>query len=258
MVKSLQAGFGAPLGRPLMTELYNRGVRGVRLDMQDVTDALTFYVLTQEALDAGLRPLLIINALQPAWIPSDVPLDIEFINEPDLAGWSPAQYATALCFVEKLLDRQHRLWAGGVSNCSKNRLAWLAEVVRQIPLGIGVSVHRYPKNGARPLDPQDGFKTRAEEMRAIRSVVGGRPWGCSEFGYHTGLQKTGRWFWTRRWHWTDNQVAVFARQEWALWENAGAEFAVWYQVGDGPADPYCYGIRAYEGTWKPVSETFQG
>ena len=259
MVKSLQAGFGEPLGAPLMTELYSRGVRGVRLDMQGVTDASTLCALTDEALNAGLRPLLIINAMQPEWIPSRVPLDIEFINEPDLAGWSASRYATALCLVERRLDGKHRLWAGGVSNCTKNKLRWLADVVRQIPLGIGVSVHRYPKNGAKPIDPQEGFTTRAEEMRAIRAVAGARPWGCSETGYHTGPQKSGWWLWTKRWQWTDNQVAAFARQEWALWESAGAEFCIWYQLNDGVSgDPIDhFGIRRLDGTWKPVSETFK-
>ena len=259
MVKSLQAGFGEPLGAPLMTELYSRGVRGVRLDMQGVTDASTLCALTDEALNAGLRPLLIINAMQPEWIPSRVPLDIEFINEPDLAGWSASRYATALCLVERRLDGKHRLWAGGVSNCTKNKLRWLADVVRQIPLGIGVSVHRYPKNGAKPIDPQEGFTTRAEEMRAIRAVAGARPWGCSETGYHTGPQKTGMWWWTKRWHWTDNQVAAFARQEWNLWEQAGAEFAVLYQLRDGQSpDPIDrFGIQRADGSWKPVSDTFK-
>jgi hypothetical protein len=94
-------------------------------------------------------------------------------------------------------------------------------------------------------------------MDYLLRVVGGRPWGVSEFGYHTGPQKTGWWFWTRRWQWTDTQVAAFARADWLRWKAAGAEFACWYQVGDGPVDPYRYGIRAFDGSWKSVSETFR-
>jgi len=252
-------GFGEPVGAAVMTDLYALGVRMARLDMQPVTDPALFEAITCEALVAGLRPLLIIRPDQAAWLPDTPMLDVEVRNEPDLTGVSPEAYAAQVNAVYATVAGRHRVWAGSLSNLIPTRLAWLARVLALVPPQVCVTVHRYPKNGATPNDAQQGFKTRAAEMAALRRVVGTRPWGVSEFGYHTGPQRTGWWFWTKRWQWTDTQVAAFARAEWLLWRNAGAQFAVWYQVGDPPpmTDPYLYGIRAFDGTWKPVSETFQ-
>jgi len=257
MIKGLQVGFGAPVGAHTCNALRDLGVRMARLDMQPVTDAALFEAITREALVAGLRPLLIIRPEQAAWL-SDAPmLDLEVLNEPDLTGIAPVAYAAQVNNVYMINGGRHRIWAGSLSNLIPSRLVWLARALALVPSQVGVTVHRYPKNGATPNEPQQGFKTRDAEMDALRRVVGNRPWGCSEFGYHTGPQKTGWWFWTKRWQWTDTQVAAFARVDWLRWNAAGAQFACWYQVNDGPVDPYCYGIRAFDGRWKPVSETFR-
>ena len=258
MIKGLQVGFGEPVGAHTCNALRDLGVRMARLDMQPVTDPALFEAITREALVAGLRPLLIIRPDQASWLPDTPMLDVEVLNEPDLTGISPEAYAAMVNAVYPVA-RHHRIWAGSLSNLIPKRLAWLARVLALVPPDVCVTVHRYPKNGAMPNAPQEGFKTRDAEMDTLRRVVGNRPWGCSEFGYHTGPQKTGWWFWTRRWSWTDTQVAAFARADWLRWNAAGAQFAVWYQVGDPPpmTDPYLYGIRAFDGTWKPVSETFR-
>lgn len=259
MQRGLQAGFGDPLGAPLLADLRGRGIDLVRADLQHVTQPETAGGLIAELLDAGVRPLLIVRPEQVGWIPAGTTLDLELLNEPDLAGWSPEHYATAICVAYAELAGRHRLWVGSVSNCSRERLAWLARVLPQVPGNLGVTVHRYPKNGGRPSEGQTGFKSRLAEFEALRRIVGARPWGCSEFGYHGGLQQTGWWFWRKRWRWTEAQVAGFAAMEWQFWEQAGAAFAIWYQLNDGPAsDPIdSFGIRRLDGSWKPVAETFR-
>ena len=260
MIKGLQAGFGDPIGAPLLTELRARGVQMVRLDMQPVTSPAAFAALIDEALVAGLRPLLIIRPDQAAWMPVGPALDVEVLNEPDLAGWGAADYAATITDVWRVLGGRHRLWTGGVSNCTSKTLVWLLQVLQRLPVDIGASVHRYPKNGATPSAPQEGFKTRTAEMDYLLRVVGGRPWGVSEVGYHTAEQRTGWWFWTRRWHWTDTQVAAFVASELTWWKHAGAAFCVVYQINDdlgdtNPADRF--GIRRRDGSWKPVADVFR-
>jgi hypothetical protein len=259
MEPGLQAGFGDPLGAPLLAELRERGVQMVRADLQYVVRPETATSLIAELLAAGVRPLLIVRPEQTSWLPAEPALDIELLNEPNLAGWTPERYAAAACVAYEELAVRHRLWIGSVSNCSKQALAWLTRVLARAPLGAGVTVHRYPRNGGRPGDGQEGFGSRLAELAAVQRVVGGRAWGCSEFGYHTGPQQTGWWFWRRRWQWTEAQVAAFAAMEWQFWQQAGAEFAVWYQLNDGTtADPIDrFGIRRRDGSWKPVADTFR-
>lgn len=259
MLRGLQAGFGEPLGTPLLMALADRGVALLRLDLQTVLDPARAALLVAEVQTVGLRPLLIIRPEQAGWLPIAPALDVEILNEPDLAGWSPSGYANVVTSAVRVLAPEHRIWAGSLSNCSKRSLGWLAQVLPQLPACVGVTVHRYPKNGGRPSDGQEGFKNRLDELAAVRRIVGARPWGCTEFGYHTGPQQTGWWLWRKRWRWTEEQVAGFTAMEWQFWEQAGAAFAVWYQLNDGrTSDPVdLFGLRRLDGSWKPVAATFR-
>ena len=257
MIKGLQVGFGEPVGAAVMTDLYALGVRMARLDMQPVTDQQLFEAITREALVAGLRPLLIIRPDQAAWLPDTPMLDVEVRNEPDLTGVSPEAYAAQVNAVYATVAGRHRAWAGSLSNLIPTRLAWLARVLALVPPQVCVTVHRYPRKTYGPDAPQEGFRSRFAEVSRLREVVGARPWGVSEVGYHEASETRGWWFWKKHVQWSEMQIASFARWEFAFWANAGAQFAVWYQIGDGPVDPYRYGIRAFDGTWKPVSETFR-
>jgi len=254
--KGLQVGFGAPIGADTYTALRDLGVQMVRLDMQPVTDTALFEAITREALVAGLRPLLIIRPEQVSWLPDMPTLDVEVLNEPDLTRISPEAYADQVNAVYTLAGR-HRVWAGSLSNLIPKRLAWLARVLALVPPDVGVTVHRYPRKTYGPEAPQEGFRSRFAEVSRLREVVGARPWGVSEVGYHEASETRGWWFWKKHVQWSEMQIASFARWEFAFWANAGAQFAVWYQIGDGPVDPYRYGIRTFDGRWKPVSETFR-
>jgi hypothetical protein len=233
MKRGLQAGFGELLGPDLLRDVAALGIQVIRADLQRLTDPAIALAQVAELHAAGVVPLLIIRPVQATWFRPDTPVDLELLNEPDLGGWTPERYAMMVQSVYAQVGSTHRLWAGSVSNCTKTRLAWLAAVIGRLPPDVGVTVHRYPKNGGRPGDGQDGFKLRLAELDALRRLVAGRRWGCSEFGYHTGTQTTGWWLWRKSWRWTDGQVAAFADMEWEFWQRAGASFAIWYQLNDG-------------------------
>jgi hypothetical protein len=257
VIVGLQAGFGDPLGG-VPRDLRALGFGMVRLDMQNVLSPALFRTLVAEVTNAGMTPLCILSPERMGVIPDNLTgLDIEVLNEPDLQGLTPLRYVENVRAVQAYAAGRHRIWAGGVSNLTTRKVKWLREVVMRLSPEVGVTVHRYPKNGEPPRTAQDGFRTREEEMAAVRSIVGTRPWGCSECGYHTGPQSKGWWFWRRTWRWTDAQIGVFGLEEMRYWRNAGAAFAVWYQLNDGTsADPIDrFGIRRLDGGWKPVART---
>jgi hypothetical protein len=239
------------------------GVQLVRLDCQHVSP-VTAGALVQEVIDAGLVPYPIVReAAQLQYLPAG--LNVEWMNEPDLNGPAPAAYERAVHSVARLAEDGHlHLWAGGVSNLNARGFRYLRDAgVQQWPASVAVSVHRYP-HGDHPTTPHGGFTSREHEVETLRALIGSRPWGVSEFGYHTA----NRAGWLdrllgRRRQWTDDQVAAHVAWEWAFWARMGAAGAVLYQITDGDsagtATPQAidtYGIRRLDGTWKPVAATF--
>jgi hypothetical protein len=73
----------------------------------------------------------------------------------------------------------------------------------------------------------------------------------SEFGYHSAFERglTSPL--------SDEEVARCVIYEWEFWAAAGADFAVLYQLNDGPTTTALdrYGIRRLDGTLKPVAGT---
>lgn len=275
MLRGLQVGFGYRIGPPLYAELAARGVQMSRLDMLRVESAYDLAVLTHEALDAGMCPLLIIRPDQATWLADEPLLDVEIWNEPNLGTaptprMTPAQYADALHEARGLLGPVHRIWAGAISNLNEEALDWLQCSLPSWPReGIhGVSVHRYPDNGSGAESPHKGFVSRAAEVARLREIIGpDTPWAITEFGHHEAVQTSGRWYNKRKWTWTAEQVAGFVAWEWAFWERQGAALAVLYQLNDGTGHGYIdhFGIRRHPddpeyvrlGEWKPVADTFR-
>jgi len=257
MLRAVQAGFGDPLGATLLGDLKARGVQMVRLDLQRVPTAPMAYSLIDEAVRAGLRPLLIILETQAAWFESASATTSRFSTNPT----SPAGgHPTMLRWCARWrTSSRGGIGSGRVRLELHCREAGLADERRRLaaagggPHRASVSEERRDVAGAagRLLRPRG-------RDRRDRAIAGARSWGVSEFGYHTGPQKTGHLWWAKRWRWTDAQIADFVRQEWALWALAGASFACLYQLNDGlSGDPLDrYGIRYATGEWKPVADTF--
>ena len=259
MTKGLQVGFGSPIGADLLADLRERGVQMARLDCQGVQSADDMAHLTAEVLAADLCPLLIIRPDQAAWWPPGAEIDIEILNEPDLNNTTPMDYATSVQRVCGTIPAGYRLWAGAISNLDLDSLAWLKASIRYWPESVGVSVHRYPPNGARPEQAHKGFGSRTHEVARLKAMIGARPWGVSEVGYHTGEQSTGWWFWRKRWHWTPDQVAEFMRWEGAFFDAQGAAFCCAYQINSGQTDHYLdqFGWRTVDGAWTPVADIYR-
>lgn len=261
----LQVGFGNLIGGELLESLRVRGVQLVRSDYQGVRAADQIPALIGEVHNAGLVPLSTMRPDQVSWLPpveAFGPLDVEIWNEPDLGTapspkLSPDAYAAAVRSAHEGLSGPHRLWCGVISNLDKDSLLWLeASIRRGWPEDIGVSVHRYPPNGGRPEQGHKGFSSRADEVARLKRIIGGRPWGVSEFGYHLGEQSSGWWIWKRRWHWTPQQQKEFTAWDFRFWAGQDADFAVNYQINSGGGTGYLdrFGWRDKDSAWLPVAD----
>jgi hypothetical protein len=260
MIRGLQVGFGSPIGAGLLADLRARGVQMIRIDCQSVSNESALRALITEVLGASLIPLCLIRAEQSLWVPRDLGvLDIELSNEPDLHGIPPLRYADEVNRVYALLDQRHHLWAGVISNLTPKALQWLQESVVYWPAGVSVSVHRYAPTGARPEQAHKGFAQRENEVAALRALIGARPWGVSECGYHRGVWTTGWWIFKRYHQWTQMQQCIFTEWEIDFFEAQGATFFVNYQINSGqtvqPIDQY--GWRNFDGVWMPVADVYQ-
>lgn len=275
MIRGLQVVFDArPAGPELLSALRDLGVRGVRADCQNA-GATAAALVAREIRDAGLYDLAIVATPDDARLLPEGTL-AECYNEPDITlngrpPLSPADYRRLLLDIHAVTAaRGVTLVGGSISNLNRRGLDYLRALdVPSWPADIGVTFHRYPTGNMLPWTPHAGFASRSQEMDALRSIIGSRPVGCSEFGYHTGNQLTSRWdrFWGRSRCFTDAQQAEFAAWEWQYLADQGCTFAAWYQITDGdsstlscrrrqPGD--CFGIRRLSGAWKPVADTFMG
>lgn len=230
MLKGLQVGFVDSTSPTILHDLGDLGVQLFRCDMQSITTQQKFQALTNEIIAARLRPFLIIRPDQVSWLLPNTSLDIEVFNEPNLKGMSPTVYTEYLNIVCKNINPSHTIWGGVISNLDEKSLEWLRMGVRSWPTHVNISVHRYPIKGKSPEQAQPGFTSRVHEIEVLKSMIGVRKWGVSEFGYHTADWVTGWCFWKKRHRLTDAQVATHAQWEWKFWASQGAEFAIWHQL----------------------------
>jgi hypothetical protein len=273
VIKGLQAGFRASIPGDVM-RLVDLGVQAVRLDCQTL-DAETTRRYTDQAYAYGLIPLVIVNTLtQLELLPRGT--NVEWRNEPDLTIGSPGEIVPAHYHWEVLAFAAacERLglfpWAGVVSNLNARGFTYLRDArVDEWPAFVSVSVHRYPNDGG-PTVPHRGYRSREHEVEALRALIGHtRPWGVSEFGYHTG-NRASSWLEQRLGIarcWTEQQQADYAAWEWSFWAAQGARGAIWFQIGNGPTSVLpcrrrhyedCFGIYRLDGTKRPVADTFRG
>lgn len=261
MIRGLNVSNGSePIGRGLLRELRSLNVGGIRVDCQHRGRSAATRIV-QEIVDEGFPALAIVAG--PSDLPDVESAHLEVGNEPDLQRETVPAYAARVMQVWRAASAYTPVWAGAVSNLNQRGLSYLRELVLFLPQDVGVTVHRYPHDtwyASGPTVPHAGFPSRESEVAQLRALLRGRPWGVSEFGYHTAARPRG-WgpFRLPSRRWTDAEVRHHVAWEWAFWARQGATFAALYQINDGPSDTaeHRYGIRtAAGGTWKPVAGTF--
>ena len=243
----VQTHFGALVGADTLSALRAFGFEIVRIDAQ-TSDIDTTLDMISEAQAAGLQPLVIISRPEHLpWLPEG--LDYELLNEPDLNGPPPPVYAElVLKAAEVARQRSQRLWIGAISNLNERGFNYLRDI-GPLPHDVGVSVHRYGDGTFEHA--HDGFATRESEVAQLRALIGNRPFGVSEFGYPTNRNGWGP-FTSRI---TPDEAAILIRAEISFWARVGARWSVIFQLNDGPTEmrENRYGIRAFDGTWKPAA-----
>jgi hypothetical protein len=243
----VQTHFGALVGADTLTALRAFGFEIVRIDAQ-TSDIDTTLAMIEEAQAAGLRPLVIISQPEHLYrLPEG--LNYELRNEPDLNGLPPSAYAAlVLKAAEIARRRRQQLWIGAVSNLNERGFNYLRDI-GPLPDDVGVSVHRYGDGTFEHA--HDGFATRESEVAQLRALIGNRPFGVSEFGYPTNREGWGP-FASQI---TPDQAATLIGSEIAFWARVGASWSVIFQLNDGPTErrENRYGIRAFDGTWKPAA-----
>ena len=246
-VVGVQTHFDALVGADTLNALKSLRFSMARIDAQASDDATTL-AMADEAVAAGLRPLVIVrDGAQLDQLPDGI--DAELRNEPDVNGPGPAVYAQLVRETAEIARlRQQRLWVGAISNLNGRGLEYLRNL-GELPADVGVSVHRYGDGTFEHA--HDGFADRDAEVAALRAIIGDRPFGVSEFGYPKNRYGWGPF----RRQITPERAALLLRQEIAFWARHGAAWSVIYQLNDGPTDSRedRYGIRAFDGTWRPAA-----
>jgi len=248
----LQTHFNAPIGTDTLGQVRARGFTLARIDCQTASlDDMR--QMLEETRACGMQTLPVVDLQRLEYVPAGE--WAEFGNEPD-GDIEPKEYRRELEAACRLADVQGiKLWAPAISNLDEDSLQWLNDVrdagaTPGWPAGLyGLSVHRY---GDGTFDhPHRGFSSRGREVYWLKLAMrAGMPFLVSEFGYPTIDDLT------------DADQAARIRQEWAFWQQQGAEAAVLFQINDGPVDhrEHRYGIRRCHpdgtlGDWKPSAYT---
>lgn len=231
------------------------GFKGVRFDVKNLDQVPAIANLRKHP---GLTPVAIIDHYDVC-IPVAEEIAklgrgaIELVNEPDLNGWNPRDWAafTKACLpairVEELHGVPIPVVSGGISNLNHRQLDFLED---GLAAGLACDVvgwHRY-RTESPPATALKDYGTRAQEFQALRRLTRGKPDWCTETGWNTA----GRF--------TDADVAQFAREEYAIQKAADVTVMVWYQITDGPTAHYedHFGIRRIDGSLKPVAHVWGG
>ena len=262
MKKLLQTTFWEPVPAETLLAIKDLGFDGIRIDLGQLNDQTKIRELIDPVLEAGLWPLIIFsNTKQLVYIPDG--LNVELLNEPDLSGPGPRTYLQLLDQVSSIaVRRSQQLWAGVISNLNQRGFTYLEALQpANWPAYVNVSIHHYPVKPWDPRQPHNGYQSRYHEYLKLKSIIGNRPYGVSEFGYHTAPERLYKWL-PKKWSCnkrsiTDEQALDNLRYEWAYWTIHGAQFACLYQLNDGPTNTTLdrYGIRDIYGGWKPQSKS---
>lgn len=182
-------------------------------------------------------------------------LAIEWGNESDLAAkrWkkNPAElgalYKEAIGIVKSSSSSWHCL-SPSISNLDEDSLEYLDRM--ELPVGSEVAFHRYP-NGADFWNAQRGFRTRGDEVEALKKIANGAPLWNTETGW---AEQNGDHTLS------ESEVASRLSDEIEFWNDVGVESLTIYQInsavvyaGDDEDTKRLktYGLRRADGVWKP-------
>ena len=266
MLKGLNVHLSGPLG-PVSAGIAAKQFKLIRFDVPSALSNLG--ALHEESLRNGLKLLPIVENVEHILaIPAPLTATycgVELFNEPNIGRrFTSAAYAARIApMIEAALSQGLTPWVGCIYNLHPASQDWLADVLRRLPtdMRIGVTIHRYPW-GSTWEAPAKGFITREAETDAVKKIIGGRRFGLSEFGFTEerlcNLQFSWNYPFIRRicQQWSSYDVLTLIRQEFAWWQTNGAEFAVVYQLNNGPiGSDEQYGIRTHpDGIWKPQAD----
>lgn len=231
------------------------GFKGVRFDVRNLEQ-----VSAIENLKAHphLSPLVILDNYDLV-IPTAEAImrlgrgAIELVNEPNLNGWNARDWAqfTKAAYPAIKAEGPIPVVSGGVSNLNHDQLHYLGEgLAAGLQCDI-IGFHRYRTEDPPSVALKD-YSSRQEEFAALRHVIGSKDAWCTEIGWHTAPQPHGV-------RMTDEQVALFAVQEFQYQQAAGVAVMAWFQITDGPSENFedHFGILYLDKTEKPVARVWK-
>jgi hypothetical protein len=284
----INAGFGAPLG-PALDFIESIGFHFVRQEFRGDANDRHLTSLLSEFVGRRTKLLALLGGgtnrtraggrIEPQVFASSgarlvhvaaaLGLDpiVEIGNEPDIGhpGYAsrPADFAAAVSLTHAAMRREGFRGAvitGGISNLSRERLDYLAAVVRAgIPADVIVGFHRYP-HGLSARIPHPGFADRDAEWNRLLDIAGSRDVACTEVGHHTAPRGRRRFgLFGRRHRLTAEDAARDLMFDLEFFRDRGALMTAVYQLNDGPHDRSIdrYGIRDATGRPKPVVGAIQ-
>jgi hypothetical protein len=281
----INAGFGTPIGTswPFIESV---GFHFVRQDIPvDATDRVLTALLSEfvgrrtkllALLGGGTNRTRAGRRIEPnvfaalggrvARVAAALGVDplIEVGNEPDIGhpeyASRPGDFAAAVSMTRAALRQagfHGAVVSGGISNLSRERLEYLAAMVRAgLPSDVILGVHRYP-HGFSAEQPHPGFADRDAEWRRLTEIAGARDVAVTEVGHHTaprGRRRLG--LFGRRRRLTEEEVARDVLFDLEFFRDRGCLMTAVYQINDGktsrPVDRY--GLRDASGRAKPAVE----
>src|SRR6185436_8142961 len=246
MRHGIQTGAWQPLD--VLQQLYAWNYRMIRLDY-DPSPAHAAEVILDARLVGFAVLFLVKDTAQIAALgrlieprPDLPPVIISSPNEPDLGHRGHLSTRSCRAWIERAAPLCQAagfdLVAPAIANLNDRGFTYLKEIWKTLAglPAVGVDVHRYaPVTSA--LDPQPGSRTRADEIRRLKDIIGTRHWGVSEFGYASRPL-------------TEAQQAHEWATEFVFWDATDAQYAIAYQLNRSAVDQY--GVR--EGTrWLPAA-----
>lgn len=279
----INAGFGDPIGTswPFIESV---GFHFIRQDIPvDATDRVLTTLLSEFAgrrtkllalLGGGTNRTRAGRRIEPnvfaalggrlARVAAALGVDplIEVGNEPDIGHPEyvsrPGDFAAAVSLTRAALREagfHGAVISGGISNLSRERLDYLAAVVRAgLPADVILGFHRYPHRFSAE-QPHPGFATRDAEWARFMEIAGGRDVACTEVGHHTAPRGRRRFgLFGRQRSLTDEEVARDLLFDLEFFRDRGCLLSAVYQINDGATNRHVdrYGLRDAAGRAKPA------